>query len=992
MPSVSHPFHNNNVASLSSFRNNVCTPTPHKRTLTFSPIHYCLGLLLISQIPRVSTFTCTSTTSTSCDVPFLTKSYAKIKRKSHNRDNYCNIYGYDLLCHPRSSQYDFQIKSSLSLLSRKSDVYEEEEEDGEDFDFDEEEEKEIEEEFEYGKFQLDSTSTPNRSSTTTTSSSNIETQTLSLEDETIMQIEQQQKQINTLMEMIKSQNEHITSSTSTSTTAKKKSKASKTVSPRKKKTNSSIRDESSTTLPPPLPGMFDDEMGEEELLDYSDQSSLSDGHDQSLFTTQSPYTTYPNTSNNLNSEPNIVVPLAPLKAMLFIDGTWLYYSLHRRKEHHDPIVKKFGRGWQYKYRFDWNALPRIVCEQIMAQQQNSGWSSTGSTESTINSSSTPNGLGGGIVQPQRSMEIVRASVFTSYKKTTDPKSFRVKMYNEMANANYDLHMLESVGNGPEKCVDISLAVDMLHYATVPNAYDVAILLSGDKDFIPALVRTRQKGRKVGIVAMKTGCNRALYESPHIKDFDVVWIDDFLDRLLVPLPPDQVDSRVETVHDRGLLSAFTITKVIYDFISKSPFDKVSSRDVGRYLKGVEIKDGTNLLDDVKLGQGGLRRFLQEKMPSVFAVIDRTAEEKYGRNQNDKSYWISVKGTATNAILSEAKTSSFTDEEKQFLTEYQAKLTDGGALKETAYYYTIESTTETFIVPKAQRCEELLLDPTFFSTQPTEVVPEIEYSTLTVAKLKELCRERGLQVSGSKAVLVERIKNDDTVKKSIENRNNGDNVNVVDPISKYLEDLVIYYIKECGDQVTSRDLGRFLATNKAYKSDSQSALQELKDIFGGVASFLNARGHLFTTIRDQTDSASPNNYSFGIRLKEESSATSPQMKTQPQQISNLSSRSSETDRMISKHIESLIKEYLSASGGETSSRNIGRYLAANAALNMSNHRPSRTALQQLKENYGSLASYLSCHNDIFSTVQENNFQNASGDDPSSQHAFGVRLKQE
>ena len=74
------------------------------------------------------------------------------------------------------------------------------------------------------------------------------------------------------------------------------------------------------------------------------------------------------------------------------------------------------------------------------------------------------------------MEIVRASVFTSYKKTTDPSSFRVKMFNEMANANYDVHMLESFGTGPEKCVDISLAVEMLHYATVPNAYDIAILL------------------------------------------------------------------------------------------------------------------------------------------------------------------------------------------------------------------------------------------------------------------------------------------------------------------------------------------------------------------------------------------------------------------------------------------------------------------------------------------------------------------------------------
>ena len=76
----------------------------------------------------------------------------------------------------------------------------------------------------------------------------------------------------------------------------------------------------------------------------------------------------------------------------------------------------------------------------------------------------------------RPIKIVRESVFTSYKWSTDPNSFRVKMYKEMADANYDIHMLESFGNGPEKCVDISLAVEMLHYATVPNAYDVAILL------------------------------------------------------------------------------------------------------------------------------------------------------------------------------------------------------------------------------------------------------------------------------------------------------------------------------------------------------------------------------------------------------------------------------------------------------------------------------------------------------------------------------------
>jgi hypothetical protein len=49
------------------------------------------------------------------------------------------------------------------------------------------------------------------------------------------------------------------------------------------------------------------------------------------------------------------------------------------------------------------------------------------------------------------------------------------MFEEMKRNNYDVFMMETVGPG-EKCVDIQLAVEMLHYATVANAYDVAILL------------------------------------------------------------------------------------------------------------------------------------------------------------------------------------------------------------------------------------------------------------------------------------------------------------------------------------------------------------------------------------------------------------------------------------------------------------------------------------------------------------------------------------
>ena len=604
------------------------------------------------------------------------------------------------------------------------------------------------------------------------------------------------------------------------------------------------------------------------------------------------------------------------------------------------------------------------------------------------------------------MEIVRASVFTSYKKTTDPNSFRVKMYNEMANANYDLHMLESVGNGPEKCVDISLAVEMLHYATVPNAYDVAILLSGDKDFIPALVRTRQKGRKVGIVSMRTGCNRALFESQHIKDFNVVWIDDFLDKLLVPLPPDEVDSVVESIHDRGLLSAFTITKVIYDFVHNSPFEKVSSRDIGRYLKGLEITGGTTLLDDVKIGQGGLRRFLQDRMSDVFDVIDKTAFEKFGRDFNDKSYWISVKSGAENIMLMEAKRASFSDEERQFLTDYQTKFADGDDLKEEAYFYTIESTTENVNMPIST------FQPSDFPTNA--IVGDDEQEDLnqfTVVQLKEICRERNLTVSGTKSILIERIEESnrkqkgnttEQIKFSSGNELDGD----VAAKTKYLENLVKYYITQSGGNVSSRDLGRFLSTNNAFNSESQSALQQLKEMFGGVATFLNQRSHLFVTHKDQEPAIgdSSSNYSFGISLREGSNPSqgtlsniSTWQKSPVRQYQPDSPRTRPTgdDPNIANHIEALIKEYTKARGGIASSRDIGRYLAANAAYTTSGKSESangvrKTALQQLKENYGSLASYLSMKHHVFQTVSQNLVDTEEAIYPSSKHAFGVKLK--
>lgn len=59
-----------------------------------------------------------------------------------------------------------------------------------------------------------------------------------------------------------------------------------------------------------------------------------------------------NKDQSRQSQPK-VTNVAPLKANLFIDGTWLYYSLNTRNPDRCPIMKKFGKGWQNSYKVNW---------------------------------------------------------------------------------------------------------------------------------------------------------------------------------------------------------------------------------------------------------------------------------------------------------------------------------------------------------------------------------------------------------------------------------------------------------------------------------------------------------------------------------------------------------------------------------------------------------------------------------------------------------------
>mmetsp|Transcript_26918 Transcript_26918/g.41733 ORF Transcript_26918/g.41733 Transcript_26918/m.41733 type:complete len:641 (+) Transcript_26918:122-2044(+) len=379
-----------------------------------------------------------------------------------------------------------------------------------------------------------------------------------------------------------------------------------------------------------------------------------------------------------------------LKAMLFIDGTWLYYSLHHRGDS-CPINANYGVGWQHSYKVNWGDLPKVVAQELQQQLSKKRWSGEVSPAAAQSND---------VSRSQPQVEIVRATCFTSYKSSTDKNSLRVKMFDQMESAGYDMITMETVGKG-EKCVDIALAVDMLHYATIPGSMDICILLTGDKDFIPACLRVRQKGVQVAIVSMHRGCNRALNETPHMKDFDIVFLDHHLTNLVVP---DGKRKRNDSIH------AMEIIKAMYGFIlgtnGKEHYredgtlvKRAESRDLGRYLKSYRVKR-SNMLSEIKSVHGGLRHFVAT-YPNFFSV----------ENADEMAFWVEI------------------NIEKSNLEKVKLEIERQSVLK------TAVENASTEIATKPVLQEDL--------------------SSKTVVELKELLRSLNLPLSGKKADLIERV---------------------------------------------------------------------------------------------------------------------------------------------------------------------------------------------------------------------------------------------
>jgi uncharacterized LabA/DUF88 family protein len=198
------------------------------------------------------------------------------------------------------------------------------------------------------------------------------------------------------------------------------------------------------------------------------------------------------------------------KVMVFIDGSWLYSS-----------IRLLGEDFQV----DYGKLPKVLGKKIGQQL---GDTSVDIVRTFLFGSNATNFL-----DADKEM-VKRRRVF--YDVLREEYDYDVEVYL----VDYRGRRLRKKDRHPEdefypeeKCVDIALASSMLYFAALPYVYDIAILVGGDRDFVPVLQKVRQLGKRVAIASIHGACAFELSDGKNLKgvrDFDVVWLNDILSEI------------------------------------------------------------------------------------------------------------------------------------------------------------------------------------------------------------------------------------------------------------------------------------------------------------------------------------------------------------------------------------------------------------------------------------------------------------------------------
>jgi RNA polymerase subunit RPABC4/transcription elongation factor Spt4 len=188
-----------------------------------------------------------------------------------------------------------------------------------------------------------------------------------------------------------------------------------------------------------------------------------------------------------------------VKTMIVVDGSWLYHSRQALFE---------SLGEERGFEIDYKRIPDIIAHE-MADLLDA------------------------------EVDVVRTNYFGTIpvnKQGYNPAKQKA-FYEFLAlQCAYDTEILEidfrrePHARPDDKWVNVALASSMLYFAAVPGAYDVAIIVGGDADYIPLLKRVRAMGKRVQIVGMnniegKFLTSAMLLTSAGIQDMPPIFLDE-----------------------------------------------------------------------------------------------------------------------------------------------------------------------------------------------------------------------------------------------------------------------------------------------------------------------------------------------------------------------------------------------------------------------------------------------------------------------------------
>ncbi len=186
-----------------------------------------------------------------------------------------------------------------------------------------------------------------------------------------------------------------------------------------------------------------------------------------------------------------------VKAMVFIDGGWLYRS---RTSIFEKLDSPNG------FEIDYGRLPRIVCEDAANYLDEDV-----SLVRTMYFGTIPSARSG--------INASKQSAFYDFLER---------------NCGYDTHVHEvDVGQGEMRADDIwvkmSITSSMLFYAAQPGAYDLVVLVSDDPDYAPALRTARRLGKRAMVVGSRLVDDSrrvlTLFQKARVRDFPPMYLDD-----------------------------------------------------------------------------------------------------------------------------------------------------------------------------------------------------------------------------------------------------------------------------------------------------------------------------------------------------------------------------------------------------------------------------------------------------------------------------------